>query len=367
MKRITISPRAGYRQKVERLGFCFHEGYWKEEVYYEFTLPEVEAIEKATAECYAMCCDAVQHMIDCGTFPLDGMPQGLKDAIVASWENDDLSLYGRFDFAFDGGTPKLLEFNADTPTSLLECSVIQWDWKEELFPSCDQFNGIHEALVQSFRDIHGRYGFGTYYFACCRESLEDEETLQYVLAAAMEAGLDVAELSMEQLLLCGHGFQTPGGDRVGCCFKLYPWEWMMAESPEGCMADTVWIEPLWKSLMSNKLLLCVLSDLFPDSPYILRCAKSPSGMDSYCQKPVFGREGANVRLVSGGRLAGQTGGEYGGGGFVYQELASLPCFGGRYPIVGSWVVGGEAAGMGIREAQSPITDNMSEFIPHIIR
>lgn len=367
MRRINVRPRNGYKQKIEELGFCFHEGYWKEEACYEFGMAEIEAIEKATNECYAMCCDAVQHMIDSETFPMDGIPQRLKDAIVASWEKDDLSLYGRFDFAFDGNTPKLLEFNADTPTSLLECSVIQWDWKQEVFPSCDQFNGIHEALVQSFRDIHGQFGFGKYHFACCRENLEDEETLQYILSAAMEAGLDVAEVSMEQMLLDDGVFRTANGDRVECCFKLYPWEWMMAESPEGCMADTVWIEPLWKSLMSNKLLLRVLYDLYPDSPYILKCQHTPDGLKSYCKKPIFGREGANVVLVKDGSVLEQTGGEYGNDGYVYQDIADIPCFDGKYPIIGSWVIGGEAAGMGIRESSTRITDNMSEFIPHIIK
>jgi glutathionylspermidine synthase len=36
-------------------------------------------------------------------------------------------LYGRFDLAYRGdGPPKLLEYNADTPTALFEAAVVQW-------------------------------------------------------------------------------------------------------------------------------------------------------------------------------------------------------------------------------------------------
>ncbi|RYG28768.1 hypothetical protein EON81_27950, partial [bacterium] len=34
-------------------------------------------------------------------------------------------------------------------------------------------------------------------------------------------------------------------------------------------------------------------------------------------------------------------------------------------VIGSWVVGGEARGIGIRESKSLITDNTSQFVPHL--
>ena len=39
-------------------------------------------------------------------------------------------------------------------------------------------------------------------------------------------------------------------------------------------------------------------------------------------------------------------------------------FEGYYPVIGSWVIGGEASGIGIRETRSRIIDNMSFFVPH---
>lgn len=269
MKRIAIKPRENYVQKIEEMGF--HTDYWKENAYYSFTMKEIEEIEKVTNICYDMYVNAVQYVIDHNLFHKLCIPSGMENTIIESWERDDLSLYGRFDFAIINGTPKLLEFNADTPTSLLEASVIQWQWKQDLFKDLDQFNAIHENLVQSFKDIQNRYKVRRYHFACCRENVEDEETVQYLVAAAMEAGLNTAEIEMEQLNLDNRVFYDPSGGRIGCCFKLYSWEWMMNESQEGCKANILWIEPIWKSLMSNKAMLPILSELYPDSPYILKC------------------------------------------------------------------------------------------------
>ena len=372
MKRISIEPRKNYKEKIEALGFNFHTDYWKENAYYKFTTEEIETLERATNECYKMYCDAVQWVIDNDMWELLHIPKDMVPAIIESWERDDLSLYGRFDFAFieENGerVPKLLEFNADTPTSLLESSMIQWAWKDQLFPEADQFNSIHERLVNSWIDIHQQYNSDRYHFACCRENVEDEENLQYLVSTAMEAELNTSEVEMEQLLWNedNNCFYDPSGEKIETCFKLYPWEWLIFESPEACKSDLNWIEPLWKSVMSNKAILAIIYRLFPESPYILRCKENCVGMSSYCKKPIYSREGANVTLVKDDKIIEESSGDYGEEGFIYQELAELPCFDGRYPLIGSWVIGGESAGIGIRECGTKITDNMSEFIPHII-
>ena len=36
-----------------------------------------------------------------------------------------------------------------------------------------------------------------------------------------------------------------------------------------------------------------------------------------------------------------------------------------YPVLGSWVIDGTAAGIGIRESATPVTDNLSAFVPHL--
>ena len=83
--------------------------------------------------------------------------------------------------------------------------------------------------------------------------------------------------------------------------------------------------------------------------------------------PILSREGANVTVHRAGEPEVVTPGDYGEEGFVYQALAPLPDHGGRVPVVGSWLVDGQAAGIGIRESDGPVTTNMSRFVPHLFR
>lgn len=373
MKRLPVTPRLGYREKIEALGFDFHGDYWREEAYYCFTADEIARLEDATNEAYRMYCEAARFIIE--DYPefmerILNIPSEVCERIRESWEADELSLYGRFDFMMDKeGIPKILEFNADTPTSLLEASVIQWQWKEDVFPGRDQYNSIHEGLVQSWKDIFP--GGGEIHFAGAMENNEDTGTLQYLASTAMEAGFSTRVLDMQALNLQDGRFYDPAGEPVHRCFKLYPWEWMVEESPDGCLVEVAWLEPVWKLVMSNKAVLSTLYELFHDSPYVLPCYLSRPQSGVFCKKPVFSREGHNVSIVEihnweeRFRLA-ETEGDYDNGAYVYQGYVTPTVYGGRYPVIGSWVIGGEAAGIGIRENCMEVTDNLSEFVPHII-
>jgi glutathionylspermidine synthase len=84
------------------------------------------------------------------------------------------------------------------------------------------------------------------------------------------------------------------------------------------------------------------------------------------KKPIFSREGWDVELVDGDRTTfGPTGG-YGAEGYILQGLARLPEFDGNYPVIGSWIVGDAPAGISIREDSTPITRNLSRYLPHVI-
>ena len=123
------------------------------------------------------------------------------------------------------------------------------------------------------------------------------------------------------------------------------------------------IEPIWKLIWSNKAMLPILWELFPGHPNLLWAGAQPPASGDYVRKPVLAREGANVTLVQGGVVAGATGGRYGDGPTVCQAAYRLRAFDGRYPVIGAWVVGGQAAGMGVREGALLITDNSSLASP----
>jgi len=150
MQRINIEPRQKWQELVEKQGFLYHTlddvPYWDETACYKFTEKEVLMLEAATTELHAMCVEAAQHIIDHDLFDLLGIPEAMIPLIRHAWDNSDTgfwSLYGRFDLAYDGvNPPKMLEFNADTPTSLFEASIVQWFWLKDYKPSADQFNSI---------------------------------------------------------------------------------------------------------------------------------------------------------------------------------------------------------------------------------
>jgi len=372
MKRIEFSPRNNWQNTIEQQGFLFNEGgnYWKENAAYRFTEPEILSIEKATNEIFSMCCEAVEYVIKREWYDRFFIDRKYADLIRWSWMEDQPSLYGRMDLSVNNGNIKLLEFNADTPTSLLESSVIQWYWMKDVKPMADQFNSIHEKMMAHYKVIRSWMKSNCMHFCCNEDSLEDLMTVKYMEDVAQQAGLDTRFLYMDQL-----GFDTQRQcftdhqfDPIETIFKLYPYEWMMAEEfgPEliTTREQCLWIEPAWKAIISNKMILCVLHELFPRSPYILPCTTTRPVSGDYVEKPIYSREGANVDIWVNGKSVEKTDGEYGSEGYVYQQYAPLPNFEGNYPVIGSWLIGGEAAGMGIRESDDLITGNTSRFVPH---
>src|SRR6185295_3055795 len=136
MRRLTLDPRPGWQKKLEDLGVYFHtlhgETYWDETAAYQLTRFEVDQLELATHPPHEMCLEVVGDVIEQRMFDLFLIPPGFRDTLVRSWENQDPTVYGRFDLAYDGsGPPRMLEYNADTPTALVEASVAQWFWLKD--------------------------------------------------------------------------------------------------------------------------------------------------------------------------------------------------------------------------------------------
>jgi glutathionylspermidine synthase len=300
-----------------------------------------------------------------------GIPEAAVPLIESSWEAEPPSLYGRLDLAYDGKEPpKLLEYNADTPTSLLEAAVVQWYWLQDVFPKRDQFNSLHERLIALWKELTP-YLVGRRIDFCSMDDAEDGMTVTYLLDTAQQAGIEASLFPIAEIGWNGHTFVGPEDRPLGSVFKLYPWEWLVHEEFGKHLgtAMTQWIEPPWKMLLSNKGLLPVLWKLFPRHPNLLQASfDTPGLMMSWVKKPLLGREGANITLHQFGSDI-VTEGDYGEEGFIYQEFAGLKSFDKQYPIIGSWVIGHEpgntAAGMGIRESEGPITTNTSRFVPHL--
>jgi glutathionylspermidine synthase len=375
LERIKTQPRRNWQSEVEKLGFGFHTSdmpYWDETAYYSFSIDEINHLEKATATLWELCLGAVQHVIDNKLYSLLKIPENFIPYIEKTWDEEHPSIYGRFDLCFKNGKIKMLEFNADTPTSLYEAGIVQWFWLQDFDKTKDQFNSIHEKLIAYWTYLKVYLQPGILHFTCIKDSLEDLTNTEYMRDCALQAGIETKLVFTDDI-----GWERESAqfadmemEPIKNIFKLYPWEWLAAEKfGQNILLDTnktFWIEPAWKMILSNKAILPILWQLYPNCEYLLPAYFEEHDMKDYVKKPIFSREGSNIEMVKHYGTIEKTSGEYGAEGFIYQQLFKLPEFDDNYPVIGSWIIGQEPAGLGIREAKGLITDNKSRFVPHLI-
>ncbi len=328
-----------------------------------------------------MCLEAVGKVVGDETWLTRfQIPEQHWDFIASSWRKREPSLYSRLDLAYNGtGPAKLLENNADTPTSLYETGFWQWLWledklkSEELPSNTDQFNSLQDKLIQWFQSYSKQYQIKQMHFACCKETIEDRGTVQYLQDCAQAAGIDTDFVYVEDVGISEDQYFTDLNDHViSSMFKLYPWEFMLREDFATHLeqAQVNWVEPPWKAILSNKAILPLLWQMYPNHPNLLPAYfEDDAGraeLRQYVKKPIFAREGANVKIVSDDKVLAETDGPYGEEGFIYQAYSPLPQFDDRFALIGSWLVNDEPAGISVREDFQIVTQDLSRYVPHII-
>jgi glutathionylspermidine synthase len=381
MKKVACDERPGWRSYAESVGFEFHtfdgEAYWDETAYYQFNLRQIEQdLEEPTEELHQMALGLVDDVIrDEEKLKQLAIPEKFWDFVADSWRNKAPSLYGRLDLVYDGtGPAKLLELNYDTPTSLFETGFFQWVWLEDQImrgkvpQGADQFNSLQDQLEAAFANLPLA---NPLYFASVANSIEDKGTVMYLMDIAKQAGVDSRFIELEQLGEASGQLVDLEGFAIGGLFKLYPWEFMVQEDFASVIlsSQTQWLEPGWKMLLSNKGILPLLWQKHQGHPNLLESHFEQPGQSfgaGWVRKPLFSREGANVELVTHSGEKISEPGPYADSPFIRQKLHPLPKFGDSYTMIGSWVVGNSAAGIGIREDNSLITKDSSRFLPHII-
>ena len=156
---------------------------------------------------------------------------------------------------------------------------------------------------------------------------------------------------------------------IALIFAMYPWEWKLTEAFGKHLLEgthrTVFIEPAWKCLLSSKTILVALHEIYPDHPSVLPATLGePGPWRGYVSKPVFGWEGAGIEVVTPDHVHRQRAGHTAGQALVHQAYTPLGSFDGAHPVLGTWVVRGRSAGLGIRESDGPVTDPDARFLPH---
>ena len=396
MERISIAPRDGWQAKVEGIGFNWHtpngQTYWDESAYWKFNATDVEHLRSTTLNLYEMMLDTIEFVISGKMLPLFGYNPEIIALIKKSWEESDNepTLYGRFDLAYDGVQAKMLEYNGDNPGTLFEASMVQKAWVQDRFPGVGQFNGIHERLVDMFRVLgqlvrtQPRYGNATsvVHLTTLTPSAEGEGTCGYLANCAKEGSVytkfvGLSDIGWREDSLNDEGYFTDTDDmRIASLIKLAPLGWMLGDEGgesfiQALMSNNLrMIEPAWKLVASNKRILSAMWDRYPYHPALLPtfATQTPDlSVSGYAKKPYNGLEGQNITLVGqGGATVDQTGGSFESDQFVYQELANLAQSGGNFASFGTWLIGGQAVGLSVRESTSAITDAAARFVPHTV-
>lgn len=348
---------------------------------------EAEAFYEAGNELYDMFVNAAQFVIDNNLFHEIGIPFNLIELIKGSWENDvHWHLYGRFDLAggIDGLPIKLLEFNADTPTSLFESAIVQWAMlKDNGLEESSQFNGIYEALEANFKrlvtlqenvdDFEDRYEGWKFLFSSIRGNTEEENTVRLLQHIASEAGFDTHFAFVDEIEFSDDGIFY-NNEQYELWFKLIPWEMIALETPDLAMLLTniiknqkaIILNPAYTLLFQSKGILKILWDLYPNHPLLLESSFAPLKDKKQIQKPIFGREGESIKILDehGNTIAHQEG-EYDKHKMLFQEYTKL-----ANDSKGSYYQAGlffafESCGIGFRKG-GDIINNTSKFVGHII-
>lgn len=389
MNFLKVSP---LRQDfLEQMGFSWHtdkdgSAYIADELVC-VKANEANAYYKAVNELYDMFVAAAQNVIDNNRFDEIGIPFSLIDAVKMSWDNDvHWHLYGRFDLAggLDNKPIKLIEFNADTPTSLFEAAILQWALlKQNNMNEQEQFNSIYESLMDNFKRLITLEAsverFEEYYkgwkilFSSFAGNDEDELTTRLLEHIAKEAGfktqfsyIDEVEFSDEGIFKDGVNYEY--------FFKLIPWESIAIEESELAMLLTqvmkhqkaIILNPAYTLLFQSKGILKVLWELYPNHPLLLETSDKPLANKKCVKKPVFGREGANISIIEkDGSVSFKTEGEYVNNKFIYQEFNELNTHQNECYQAGVFFAY-EGCGLGFRKG-GVVLDNFAKFVGHIIK
>lgn len=380
MLRKTLNTNRNVKEAMENLRFDIwdlpsvdNKPYFSEDAYYEFTGNQVERLYEATKELHSMSLDYVSDTIKKGDYSGLGLNDSMISVIESTYkESKDFYLYGRFDLALNprNNSIKMLEYNADTPTSLYESSIVQWDWKEHYFPKADQYNSIHEELIERWKS----FPQNMYFTAHDDAGKEDWMTLYYLLDTYLSSDSNTGNcINLTDLGLTSSGnFVDMSGTIIENIFKLYPWEFMQEEEFITSASNTNFLEPAWKILLSNKSLLPKLWEKHEKHPLLLPSFFIEEGKEfprSFIKKPIFSREGSNVSSTNKEDSRNKdydlySDSLYDSSGYIIQADAEIPIQDGFTPVIGSWVVGEEPCGINVREDKG-FTRNTSRFVPHI--
>ena len=388
----TIKIKTLTNEIFEKLGLVWHTDlddtpYISDEII-SLTENEVENYHKASNELYDMFIKTGEYIIENNLLDELNIPFNLQELVKKSWEDDvHWHLYGRFDLAggIDGQPIKLIEFNADTPTSLLETALIQWAiLKHNNLDDDSQFNNIYESLKLNFKRLttldenidsfEENYDGWKILFSSVKDNLEDEQTTKFLQSSASEAGFITEFAYIDEVDFSSEDGIFYNGINYEYWFKLIPWETIAIEESELTYILTdivnnqkaIILNPAYTLMFQSKAFMKFLWDLYPNHQLLLETSFEPLKNISYVEKKTFSREGANTKIFDkDNNLIEEVEGEYENFKSIFQKYVEFPEKDGKKYQAGVFFAY-EACGIAFRKG-GLILDNYSKFVGHIIK
>jgi len=351
-------------------------------------------VKHATNELHAMFMDATHHVLqDDLLLAKFNFPPAIWPRLRRSWNNRrNHMITGRMDFSLSDRGLKLYEYNADSASCYMECGKVQGKWAEHFGCTEGRSPGehLHESLVHAWK----KSGVSNLLHIMQDNDLEESYHALYMQNAMQEAGIRCKVLKgFSGLAWDEHGAVVDqDGEQITQVWKTWAWETALDQLREQCDDDDVLghqpstegvatprlvdvllrkdvrvFEPLWTLIASNKAILSVLWNLYPNHPYLLNTqfelTDDLRGKD-YVSKPIVGRCGANIAIVDRHHsVIKETTGQFEAQDQVYQEFFSLPHIGDYNVQVSAFSVDGRFSGAGVRVDSSLILTSGSDLLP----
>lgn len=348
-----------------------------------------DEIQLATTELHALFLHAtdwvLQHQERWAPFNL---PDALWMRIRKSWSNfKNFTITGRFDFSVSPMGIKVFEYNCDSASCHMECGKVQGKWAEHFGADEGEDPGapLFDALVEAWR----RCEVDGVLHIMIDDHPEERYHGLYMRDALEAAGVPTKILTGVKGLTWDdeHRVLDPDGVPIRWVWKSWSWETALDQIRAECEEDDLGLrrtteprlvdvlldervrvfEPLWTLIPSNKAILPILWQLFPDHPYLLECGfelTESLKASGYVAKPIVGRSGDNISIFGAdNKVIARTEGRFDAQERIYQQLASLPKVGERYLQVCAFSVAGAHAGTCMRVDPTPVVAWNSDLWP----
>ena len=165
-------------------------------------MDEILALEADVELLHSMCLNAVEQVVLMERYADFALPEWSWQPIAESWRRSDPHVYGRFDLRYDGRRPAvLLEYNADTPTTLLEAAILQWYWLQDKSSRRRPVELAARAAGRPLESGSGSVAQQRIHFTWTgvEPTGEDQITTTYMQETAAEAGFNTVGLTIEDV------------------------------------------------------------------------------------------------------------------------------------------------------------------------